>query len=184
MAKLFVAVDLPAAVAAELALIQPPQMSGVRLVSPDQMHLTLHYLGKGSVKRMASALQSVTVPAFSLVIEGVGQFSSTDGGVTLWAGIAESRELLRLHAAVAVALAGEGFQPEARPYTPHVTLARCAPGVPANVVDEFRPRNERLSLPEFLIKEFGLYSSTFIGEVPVYRRERSFSLPVAAGGPS
>src|SRR5262245_12658988 len=108
MPKLFVAVDLPAAVTAELALLQPPRTAGVRLVKPDQMHLTLHYIGKAGARRMAAALQAVAVPALPLAFEGVGHFPSAGGAVTLWAGVQESAELLGLHAAVAAALAGEG----------------------------------------------------------------------------
>ena len=125
MPKLFVAVDLPADVTAKLALLQPPRTAGVRLVRPGQMHLTLHYLGAASVARTAAALRTVAVPAFALAFEGVGRFPAAGGAVTLWAGVVPSAELLGLHSAVAAALATEGFRPESRPYTPHVSLARC-----------------------------------------------------------
>jgi 2'-5' RNA ligase len=87
-----------------------------------------------------------------------------------------SAALLRLHAAVAAALAAEGFQPEARPYTPHITLARCEPGVPAGVAAEFLDRHRAFALPPFPTTEFGLYSSARAGDAPVYRREQSFPL--------
>ena len=179
MPKLFVAVDLPAAVTGELALLQPPRTSGVRLAKRSQMHLTLHYIGKAGVVRIADALQTVMVPAFTLAFEGVGQFPSAGGTVTLWTGVRENPELLGLHAAVAAALAGEGFRPEARPYTPHVTLARCGPAVPARVADEFLAMNEGFSLSDIPVAGFGLYSSAPVGGVPVYRRERSFELLMA-----
>jgi 2'-5' RNA ligase len=66
MPKLFVAVDLPPDVTAELALLQPPRTAGVRLARPGQMHLTLHYLGKAGVERTAAALAAVEAPAFPL----------------------------------------------------------------------------------------------------------------------
>src|SRR5213592_4555613 len=111
MPKLFVAVDLPDSVTAELAAIQPPPGPDIRLVAPGQMHLTLHYLGEADVERTAAALRAVSASAFPLVIEGVGQFRSVDGAVTLWAGVQRTNELLGLHTAVAAALANEGFQP-------------------------------------------------------------------------
>jgi 2'-5' RNA ligase len=174
--RLFVAVGLPAAAAAELAVIQPPRVAGVRLAEPGQMHLTLHYLGPASVQRTAAALRAVEAPAFPLEIEGVGQFPSAGGTVTLWAGVRESAELLGLHAAVAAALAAEGFRPEARRYTPHVTLARCEPGVPAGVVAEFLDRHRAFALPGAPATEFGLYSTARVGDAPVYRHQRSFRL--------
>jgi 2'-5' RNA ligase len=181
MLKLFVAVDLSADATAELTLLQPPRTRGVRLARPGQMHLTLHYLGKAGVERMAAALEAVEVPAFSLAFEGVGRFPSASGAVTLWAGVAESAALRELHAATAAALAGEGFQPEVRPYTPHVSLGRCGLQVPTRVVDEFLARNQGFCLAAIPITRFSLYSSSFVGDAPVYRRERSFQLLIAEG---
>jgi 2'-5' RNA ligase len=183
MPKLFVAVDLPAGVTAELALLQPSRAPGVRLVRPGQMHLTLHFLGRAPIERTAAALEAVEVAAFCLAFEGVGLFPSAGEAVTLWAGVTPSPALVGLHEAVAAALAGEGFRPEARPYTPHVTLARCGPRAAARVIDEFLAQNEGFALPAVTVTGFSLHSSTPAGDAPVYRRERSFRLSVAEGGP-
>jgi 2'-5' RNA ligase len=176
MPKLFVALDLPAAATAALVRMQPLPMAGIRLVAPEQMHVTLHYVGEGDTDRLALALQRVALPAFALTLGGAGQFPSAGGAVTLWAGVRASPELLALHAAVAAALAGEGFRPEARPYTPHVTLARCEPGVPAEVVTGFLTRQVAFSMAAVPVAGFGLFSSTFVGDAPVYRCERAFPL--------
>lgn len=181
MPKLFVAVDLPADVTAELALLQPPWTAGVRLVKRDQMHLTLHYLGNAGVPRTAELLETVAAPAFLLAFEGVGMFPSSGGAVTLWARVTQCPGLPGLHAAVAAALAPVGFRPEARPYTPHVTLARCGPKVPPHLIDEFLAQAEAFSLAAVPIRTFSLYSSTSVGDVPVYRRERSFELLPTGG---
>jgi 2'-5' RNA ligase len=179
MPRLFVAVDVPTAAAAELVRIQPLQAVCVRLTEPGQFHLTLHYIGEADDERIAAVLQVVAVPAFLLTLEGVGRFPSVGGAVTLWAGVRESPALLGLHAAVAAALAGEGFRPEARRYTPHVTLARCEPNVPSGLVDDFLARHAGFSPPAVLVAGFGLYSSTLAGGAPVYRRERFFPLRAA-----
>jgi 2'-5' RNA ligase len=118
------------------------------------------------------------VPTFTLAFAGVGQFPSADGAAILWAGVRPSPELLRLHAAIAATLASDGFRPESRPYTPHVTLARCEPGVPAKLIDEFLAGNAKLWLTAVTVAGFGLYSSTRVRDVPVYRCERSFELSV------
>src|SRR5262245_38666009 len=121
MASLFVAVDLPDAVKNALVVQRPPESRWVRRTRPDQMHLTLHSIGAGEVARFASALAGLESPAFSLTVEGVGQFRSADAAVTLWAGIRESADLLQLHALVGTALSREGFRPEPRAYIPHIT---------------------------------------------------------------
>jgi 2'-5' RNA ligase len=183
MPRLFVAIDLPAAVTAKLARNQPLPMDGIRLVKPSQMHLTLHYIGEADIKRIALALETVAVPAFSLTLEGVGRFPPAGNAHTLWAGVRDSAELLGLHAAAAAALATTGYRPETRRYRPHITLARCKPLVPASVTAEFLTRPAAFSLYEVPVVAFGLYSSKLVGDAPVYRRERSFPLLVAGGVP-
>jgi 2'-5' RNA ligase len=175
MPRLFVALDLPRAAALELAAIQPSPAAGVRLPQSEQMHLTLHYLGEFEVEPVASALQGVRVPPFALEVAGVGRFVSADGAVTLWASVRLTGPLRSLHEAVAGTLKGTGFQPEARPYTPHITLARCEP-LAAGVGDELLSRQVDFALPGVPVTEFGLYSSSWVDGVPVYRRERAFAL--------
>jgi 2'-5' RNA ligase len=176
MPKLFVAIGLPPTTTSELALVQPPRARGVRLVKRNQMHLTLHYIGRAGLERTAAALREVEARAFSLTFEGVGVFPPANGQLTLWAGVAKCAALLELHAAIGAALGGIGFRPEARPYTPHVTLARCGRGTTLRLIDDFLAQNGLLSLPAVSVATFGLYSSTLVSDVPVYRCEGSLEL--------
>src|SRR5262245_24161493 len=137
MMKLFIAINVPLVVAADLAQLQPPVTPGIRLVDPKQMHVTLHYVGTANFDAVAAALQPIAVHSFTLDFEGVGQFSSADQSTTLWAGVRASPELLDLHQQIAAVLRRDGHKLESRRYSPHVTLARCEPMAPANVVTDF-----------------------------------------------
>jgi RNA 2',3'-cyclic 3'-phosphodiesterase len=176
MASLFVAVDLPAALTGALVALQPPESRWVRLTRSDQMHLTLHYIGAGETERFAAALAEVRAPAFSLAVEGVGQFPSADGAVTLWAGLRQSADLLQLHALVGTALFREGLRPESRLYIPHITLARCDALLAAEEVKGFLARHANFALPPFDVTLFSLYSSMIEAGVPTYRPERTFPM--------
>ena len=176
MSKLFVAVDLPSTVTAELALLQPQPLPDLRLAATSQMHLTLHYIGEAELERLVAALTTVKAPAFTFTFEGVGHFPSAKGAITLWAGIQENADLLRLHTAIAASLSVTGFRPEIRRYKPHVTLARCGLEVPPGVVDEFLGQHKGFLLADVRVDGFALYSSVLDGDVPVYQRERSFQL--------
>jgi len=176
MASLFVAIDLPDDVKNGVVALQPQPSRWVRPTRPDQMHLTLHYIGAGQIERFAAALGGVRAPAFSLAVEGVGQFRSADGAVTLWAGVRESAELRKLHSLVGTALSREGFRPEARPYTPHITLARCDAALAGNEVDGFLERHGTFALSAVAITSFSLYSSEFASGPPTYHAEHTFSL--------
>ena len=176
MAKLFVAVELATATTAELLRLQPPPMPGIRLVEQDQMHLTLHFLGEASTQAVSAKLQQLIQAPFTLEFDGVGQFPSAGGDVTLWAGVRKSEALLRLHRSIGEVLATIGFKIEARPYSPHVTLARLGPGVPENAVTDFLARHAVSTLAPSPASRFGLFSSESSSGVPSYRCEQWFPL--------
>jgi RNA 2',3'-cyclic 3'-phosphodiesterase len=176
MPRLFVAVELPQAARSVLVRLQPAPMAGLRLPESAQMHLTLHYIGESDPTRMSSALEPLAATAFSIDFQGVGQFPSPDGSVTLWTGVNKSPDLLALHGLIGAALAREGFVPEARPYTPHVTIARCGPGLAREPIEDFLKAHSTFSLQGVQITEFGLYSSAFVDGAPSYRREQAFGL--------
>lgn len=176
MTKVFLAIEVPTANAAELIRIQPAPTLGMRLVGSAQMHVTLHFLGELDSSPLVEELQKVSTPAFEIHLEGVGLFRSTSGTTTLWAGVRRSPELLSLHSTLADALRRQGIPPEERPYSPHVTLARCEPDVPEYVVTEFLARHRSFVLPAVPVVRFGLYSSTSVDGIPHYECMRSFPL--------
>lgn len=178
MARLFVAVDLPEEITAELARMQPKPMSGLRNVKADQMHLTLHFIGEAEVAVVAAALAPVTGLAFELVLDGVGRFPPAGKAKVLWVGLRENAELVNLHDRVGKALVAAGFPIESRAYAPHITLSRCGYKVSAEAVEQFLARNRGFSTGAIPVMGFALYSSTSTDEGPVYRREKLFPLTV------
>jgi RNA 2',3'-cyclic 3'-phosphodiesterase len=99
-------------------------------VSPDNLHLTLKFLGGVEPGRLAGievALARVAVEArpFDLAVRGLGAFPTPSRPRVLWAGVAAGGEALgALARRVDDALAALGFEREARAYSPHVTLGR------------------------------------------------------------
>lgn len=176
MSRLFVAASLPDELIAALHAVQPAHSVDVRLSLPEQMHLTVHFLGEAPVRPVTEALSALSVAPVPLVVEGVGQFRAHDGTVTLWAGFRASPELLALHAAVAEALAPTGFRPEARPYVPHITLARCKPTVAPEVVERFLRCGEGLAYVGARITAIALFSSEVARGVPIYTERGTFPL--------
>jgi 2'-5' RNA ligase len=133
--RLFVAIVLPPAVAAELAAQAAPLRSawpGLRWASPDAWHLTLAFLGEvpeevlpGLAERLKRA--AGRHPAQDLAVRGGGAFPGAARARVVWAGIEADRAALRkLAASVAAGARRAGAPPpdEGRRYRPHVTLAR------------------------------------------------------------
>jgi 2'-5' RNA ligase len=135
----YISIELPADVRAALAALQnrlkrtaPPQT--VRWSGPDNMHLTLHFLGEvtpADFVKLDRALKAKPLPylPFSLTISELGCFPNLRRPRVVWVGIqGNTPALLKLHQEVERLLKETiGFKPEARPYSPHLTLGRVKP---------------------------------------------------------
>ena len=157
--RLFVALDLPAAIVAALSRIEIPPGRGVRVIRPEQMHITLHFIGDANVDAVQQALESVDCSPCRLRISGVGQFGIREGRRILWAGVSSTKELLELHAACGSALASIGIRIESRRFAPHVTLARLKPPARKTTVDQFLRSGDGREFGEFTAERFTLYDS-------------------------
>jgi RNA 2',3'-cyclic 3'-phosphodiesterase len=175
MTKLFVAADLPPDVLRTIERSLPVALPGIRMSDPGQLHLTLHYIGEADLDSVRGALQSVVAEPFAHTVRGVGQFDGAKGSKVIWAGVELSDALNRLHEAVARALSAVGFVPESRPYSPHITLARCDASVSPEVVDAFSAAVGPLDVTG-MIESFTLFSSAIVDTIPVYTVEATFPL--------
>jgi len=142
--RLFVAVPLPDEAGAAIAeLVDGVRAAGVpgggrdvRWVRLDGLHLTLRFLGPTPDELVAPASEAVLAAAvrshaFEVRLGGAGSFPPGGRPRALWLDIqAGADELASLAVTVDATLGDAGWQVEARPFRPHLTLAR-SDGVPA-----------------------------------------------------
>ncbi len=157
--RLFVALDLPAPIAAALASASIPAGRGVRPVPPGQMHVTLHFIGDADPDMICRALAPMKAGPCGVTIRGAGRFKMAGGRKILWARVTETPELLELHAACGRALAGTGFEVERRRFVPHVTLARLSSSADASIVRSFLGKCADREFGAFVADRFVLYDS-------------------------
>ncbi len=102
----------------------------VAWVAPENLHLTLKFLGQVEEARLAPlamALQAAAagLPAFDASVAGLGAFPSATRPRVVWAGVREGAgTTTALAERVERACAGLGLAPETRPFSPHITLGR------------------------------------------------------------
>jgi len=103
---------------------------GVAWVTPGNLHITLKFLGAlapAMIEPVTAGLGEVAarLTSFRLTIQGLGAFPSLTRPRVIWAGTGEGAPtLVALATSIEAALAPLGFPPEARSFSPHVTLGR------------------------------------------------------------
>ncbi len=132
--RCFIAIELPDEIKAGLSQLQSQLKSGsqtsVKWVDPYSIHLTLKFLGSVAANRMDEitvAMGEATqgVSPFQLEVKDLGVFPNLRRVQVVWVGIrGEVDKLARLQQRLESNLAGLGFAPEGRRFTPHLTLAR------------------------------------------------------------
>jgi RNA 2',3'-cyclic 3'-phosphodiesterase len=140
LVRLFVALDLPAAVRTRLAdwgLRQLGGVAGTRLLDAESMHVTLCFLGGRDAEEVEPIAQALRVAAATAPIPltlatplwlprrrpRVAAVQLRDDEGARGAGVAA------LQSAIAAKLAQAGwYEPEARPFLAHITVARAGKG--------------------------------------------------------
>lgn len=131
--RCFVAIELPDDALRRITALQRRHATldrAVRWSRPEQMHLTLKFLGEvpdADVPRVCEAVATATAKhsPFPLAVRGCGCFPPGGSARILWVGIDEpTGALARLQTGCEQALADLGYPPEGRAFTAHVTVAR------------------------------------------------------------
>jgi len=190
--RAFVAVEVPPTIREQLAAIQDRlKNAGVEAswTRPGGVHLTLKFLGEVREEQVPQIVRALSIAAsdtgrFRLGIGGVGTFPNASSARVAWLGITgEVGKLAKLQAAVEQALVGLGLEPDDRPYTPHLTLARikCI-----RKRDAWLKALEGLAackLPDFDVTSISLISSDLKPGGAVYRELGSVALLDEPGRP-
>lgn len=178
---MFVALELPPEYHEGLARIRERYVgamaSRMSWTRPKNWHLTLRFLGEtGQVGAVADALDKVRAPGFALRAGTAGFFPSSRSPRVVWLGLCQGAgECAALARQVEAALVPLGFAPEARPFRPHLTVAR----VRRQADDDWRGLAEELSRmrwPTIRVESFSLMHSEPGPEGPEYSRVKSVPL--------
>ncbi len=131
--RTFVAVEISQQVrarAVELIAALGGAAAGVKWVEPENLHLTLKFLGEVHQREIVRVCQAVErgvakVAPFELEVRGAGAFPTAARPHTVWLGAGDgTQEMVALHDRVEDALAELGHRKEHRRFQVHLTLGR------------------------------------------------------------
>lgn len=103
--------------------------ANVKLVEPENMHLTLKFLGETDEENIPEIGQIMEesvkdVKSFNIEIKGSGVFPNQNYLRVIWLGIQNSEQIKIIAEKIDKKLTGLGFKKEKRDFSPHLTIAR------------------------------------------------------------
>lgn len=152
--RCFIALDISPEARRTVARLQSALArfeEALRMVRPGSTHLTLKFLGNVPDERVAAVAEALSVAAravepFDFYVTGGGCFPPRGTPRVVWAGVRETTgRLATLQRRIEEAIEPLGFPREARPFHPHVTVARVRDG---RGVGGLRQVVEQTDLPE------------------------------------
>ena len=171
--RLFVSIELPDSITRSLTKLDP-QLRGVRWLAPDQMHLTLSFLGnvpEEIEEKLKSNLSAIEWKAFFLPLTGFGAFPSKGRPSVVWIGVGRGHpHLFQLHKRVQEAALAAGLEPDLRSFHPHVTVARCR-DVSPEAIRPFLKTHAAFDAGMIHVESFCLNSSQLRPTGSVYTKE-------------
>ena len=188
MIRSFLAIEFPGTIRKKIEDVQRDLRSSnadVRWVNPGHIHLTLKFFGNIEESSIESIIQSIeepvrTISPFPLRIRGIGSFPNLKNPRVIWMGLVElvdeKKILVSLQKELERELKRIGFQPEDRPFHPHLTLGRMRS---SRGKDELVGRMEKLKEEEFgdfQIEKIILFKSDLKPTGPIYTPLREVKL--------
>jgi len=179
--RCFIAIDLPDQILSKLAQKTseykkklPPV---VRWVKPENIHLTLKFLGEitpqevKSIELQLDAIGSKHTP-FDLTFSENGVFPNWNRPRILWVGLIHTDALFSLVDEIETELQSIGIPPENRPFSPHITIGRFKDFAKPGEIDLIKQNFcDEVVLDETMtITEIYLYQSILHPSGPEYTR--------------
>jgi RNA 2',3'-cyclic 3'-phosphodiesterase len=159
MPRLFTGLELPDAVAGQLALMRGG-IVGARWLEPEDYHITLRFIGDidaRTARDIDETLGDIRRPEAPVRFEGLSWFGG-DKPRAIVAKVKAEPALMDLQAEQERRLRRIGIEPETRKYTPHVTLARLR-GASQTAVASYLALRGALVADLFAAERFVLYSA-------------------------
>jgi 2'-5' RNA ligase len=104
----------------------------LKLVKPQNIHLTVRFLGDISppmVDAIYEEMKQLSFALFEVELRGLGAFPKLSYPRVVWAGIKKgAEELTNVFEQLEPRLRGLGFKPDTKGFSPHLTIARVRTG--------------------------------------------------------
>lgn len=123
----------------------------IRWVPPQNVHLTLKFLGDVSSSNLDLIKQMLTAEAaqhkcFEMQMEGIGSFPNSRRPRVIWVGLRAPTALESLQRGIETASARLGYATDEKGFSPHLTIGRVKQNLSALVIQHIRAELEKTKI--------------------------------------
>lgn len=178
--RAFIAIEIPEEIKKQIASQTAGlrQMLGrsVRWVNPENIHLTLKFLGDISPANIDSLTRALKTEfrqflPFEISVDNLGAFPNLHRPRIIWIGLNAPADLARLQHQLEAATTRLGYAGDDKPFSPHLTIGRIREKLSTDETQALRSalENARVGpLGQFAVKSVNLFQSELKAGGPVY----------------
>lgn len=174
--RTFIAVDIDSRdVTSKLIELQRRLVAtgaSMKLVEPENIHLTLYFLGEipeGRIELVKKITETCCedISSFEIHLAGVGAFPKLSKPNVIWVGIKSGQEnLVQIANCLRASLPKHGFRKEEKEFSPHITLARVKK-YNSKLIDEIKNLSS-LEIGSFVVNHVKVKKSILTSRGPIY----------------
>jgi len=153
----------------------------VKLVEPENIHITIKFLGDTDEKYIDAIEQSMKesvkdIKPFPITLRGTGVFPNQNYVKVIWVGIIDAGQIGPIAHAIDTSLSPLGFKKEARGFSPHLTVGRLKTARNKekllNIIEQYH--EEEFTIQE--VQSIVLKKSELTPQGPIYTTLREVHL--------
>ena len=179
--RAFIAIELPGDIKQNLkvfisALKKEFGVSEIKWVNPDNIHLTLKFLGEtelNTIQNITDQIKAISKSFSSpeLQISGIGAFPDLRKPKVLWAGCSKSKELDYIFSRINSICVDLDFPAENRSFFPHLTIGRMKSmqsSLTIQKIQSYFNKYSSIKFGNFSAPHLAIYQSELKPAGPVY----------------
>lgn len=178
----FIAVDLK--ISEEIKKLQKELKDtggNLKIVKPENMHLTLKFLGKTDVSKVRT-IQDIIKDVvedkqpYKIKLKSVGVFPNINYIKVIWVGIDDNIQTKNMAESIDKKLSKNGFKKEKREYHPHLTLARVKSAKNKDKIVDIIEKYQNHVFQESIAEFIELKKSELTSKGPIYTTLKKIKL--------
>ncbi|MCK5738100.1 RNA 2',3'-cyclic phosphodiesterase [bacterium] len=183
--RAFLAIEIPVSIKQGIGAFQDELREsghGVSWVKAANLHITLKFLGNidwNQRRAIIAALPEVcqNYDPFSIRVKETGVFPNVKQPRIFWVGCSDSKNILgQIFLSIDKALTDIGFEPEARPFSPHLTIGRIKQPYSTGILVSQMQKNTFFSAGQFQASSVKLIKSELHPGGAIYTPIAEFQL--------